>query len=93
MLTEQAEWEERVPELFSERLAVPVSEQETTGRAVARVGGGRVGDQHGEHGVAAIARRAWTHVSVATFRRYVRKHVRAVRPEDVTVRKAADPAG
>ena len=37
-----------------------------------------------EHGLA---------VSVATFRRYVRTHVRAVRPEDAAVRKHPTPQG
>ena len=41
--------------------------------------------------MAAVARRAGISVSVATFRRYVRKHARAVRPEDVTVRKPPTP--
>jgi transposase len=87
------EWEERVPELFGERLAVPVSEQE---RRIAQlhelVVQGLVTNTastvwqrlRDEHGLT---------VSIATFRRYVRKHVRAVRPEDVTVRKAPTPPG
>jgi hypothetical protein len=87
------EWEEPVPQLFGERLAVPVSEQE---RRIAQlhemVVQGLITNTastvwqrlRDEHGLT---------VSVATFGRYVRKHVRAVRPEDVTVRKVPTPPG
>ena len=83
----RAEWELRVPELFPGRVQTRAGEQEqqvarlhdlvVAGLATNRASTvwQRLRDEHG------------LTVSVATFRRYVRKHVRAVRPEDVTVRK------
>ena len=89
----RAEWELRVPELFPGRVQTRAGEQEqqvarlhdlvVAGLATNRASTvwQRLRDEHG------------LTVSVATFRRYVRKHVRAVRPEDVTVRKPPTPPG
>jgi transposase len=89
----RAEWEMRVPELFPDRVHARAGEQER-----------RVALLH-DLVVAGLetnrASTVWQRlrdeqgltVSVATFRRYVRKHVRAVRPEDVTIRKAPTPPG
>ncbi|MHB8490043.1 MAG: IS21 family transposase [Candidatus Dormibacteria bacterium] len=91
----RSEWEARVAGWFPDRgrRTAPMGEQE---RAVARL--------H-ELVVAGLATNTastvWQRlrdeqglaVSVATFRRYVRKRVRAVRPEDVTVRKPPTAPG
>jgi len=89
----RAEWELLVPELFPGRVQTRAGEQEqqvarlhdlvVAGLATNRASTvwQRLRDEHG------------LTVSVATFRRYVRKHVRAVRPEDVTVRKPPTPPG
>jgi len=87
------EWEARVPDLVLDRVRRGVGDQER-----------RVAHLH-DLVVAGLATNTastvWQrlrdenslNVSVATFRRYVRKYVRAVRPEDVTVRKAPTPPG
>lgn len=89
----RADLEARVSELFADRVGPHAGDQE---RQVARlhdlvVAGLETNRMstvwqrlRDEQGLA---------VSVATFRRYVRKHVRAVRAEDVTVRKPPTAPG
>jgi len=92
-LWSREEWEARVLELFPGRVEARVgNQQREVERLHALVVAGletnrmstvwqRLRDEQG------------LSVSVATFRRYVRKHVRAVRPEDVTVRKPPTAPG
>jgi transposase len=87
------EWERQVPELFAERVVRPAADPTleifrfhdviVTGLMASTVT--TVWQRlHDEQGLTA---------SLSTFRRYVRRHIRTVRPEDVTVRKAVTPAG
>ena len=89
----RAEWEARVPELFPGRVRARAGEQE---RQVARLHDLLVAGLETNRVSTVWQRLRDEHgltVSVATLRRYVRKHVRAVRPEDVTVRKVPTPPG
>lgn len=88
-----AELKARVAELFADRVGSRAGDQERQvaclhDMVVAGLETNRMSTVwqrlRDEHGLT---------VSVATFRRYVRKHVRAVRPEDVTVRKPPTPPG
>ena len=92
LLTRQ-QWVQRVPELFAERVAGPVGDptkdivrfhkEIVDGLAASTVT--TVWQRlHDERGLTA---------SLSTFRRYVRRHVRTVRPEDATVRKEVTPPG
>jgi hypothetical protein len=87
------DWERRVPELFAERV-VPAAAAPT--KEVVRFHEAIV-----EGLAASTVTTVWQRlrdeqgltVSLSTFRRYVRRHIRGVRPEDVTVRKEVTPPG
>src|SRR5205807_3215505 len=83
----------RVPELFADRVAPHVGEQE---QRIARMHDSVVAGLATNTATTVWQRLRDEHgldVSVATFRRYVRKHIRRVRPEDVTVRREPTPPG
>ena len=91
-LTRQ-EWEQRVPELFVTRLTRRSGDGERELCAL---------HQDIVDGLAAsTVTTVWQRLrdergltaSLSTFRRYVRRTIRTVRPEDVTVRKPLTPAG
>ena len=87
------EWERRVPELFADRVA-PAAAPPT--QELVRFHAAIV-----EGLAASTVTTVWQRlcdeqgltVSVSTFRRYVRRHIRGMSPEDVTVPKEVTPPG
>lgn len=89
----RAEWEQLVPALFAERVVRPPADPT---KAIAQCHDAIVAGL-----AASTVTTVWQRlrdeqgltVSLSTFRRYVRRHIRTVRPEDVTVRKPVTPPG
>jgi hypothetical protein len=92
-LLSRQEWERRVPELFAEQVVRPVTDPTKEIRRFHEVIVAGL--------TASTVTTVWQRLrdeqgltaSLSTFRRYVRRHVRRVRPEVATVRKEVTPLG
>jgi transposase len=92
-LLSRQEWERRVPELFAERVVRPVADPTKEIRRFHEVIVAGL--------MASTVTTVWQRLrdeqgltaSLSTFRRYVRRHIRRVRPEDATVRKEVTAPG